>query len=712
MIIPILTVIFLEFILHVATIFALDINILIPIAFSIPLGIVIYLVCTFFTPKTNGILYCAIIGVISLYFIIQLVYHGIFQQYLQVYLFKIGGNAVINFWRNMLSTVHQTIFVILLLALPFAFTVWAVKTKRLVFEQTDGKTKLITAISVALIHAGCLACLTIGGTGSYSNYAAYFSNSASTDISVNRLGVITTARLELTNIIFPDLYNDSKIKLLGIDDEKKKKDDTTAPKDTTAPEDTTSPADTTSVDPEPIESPYGYNVLDIDFDKLIEEDIDDNLLTLDKYFSTVKPTPKNEYTGIFKDCNLIVLCCESFSKYLINEKYTPTLYKLSHEGFIFNNFYSPFDSNTTNGEYTFCMGYFPDLLRSKTDNSFIASAENYLPFVYGNMFLQRGVQGYAYHNYYGSYYTRCLSHPNMGYNFMACDSGLAVEVSWPSSDYDMMVASVDDYISSDKQFLAYYMTFSGHYQYNWDNPMSAKNRETVMNLGLDYTSDTVLAYIACNLELEKGLTYLMQRLEEAGVADNTVIILTNDHYPYGLSEAEYNELAGKEIDTAFGRYNNSFICWYGGFDKPVEVDTPCCSIDILPTMLNLFGFKYDSRLLLGKDILSDCNHMAILSNKSFINDQVMLNGNTGKCTYLVEDQTQYPSEEKLIKWQNYVENTFTLSKALLDYNYFEHLREYIEPAVNEGIALPTAADTNTSEQTAINEPIKDPVPAQ
>ena len=62
----------------------------------------------------------------------------------------------------------------------------------------------------------------------------------------------------------------------------------------------------------------------------------------------------------------------------------------------------------------------------------------------------------------------------MGYTFKAADSGLAMKIDWPSSDLEMMEASVDDYINSGEPFHAYYMTFSGHYQYNWDNAMSAK----------------------------------------------------------------------------------------------------------------------------------------------------------------------------------------------------------------------------------------------
>src|SRR5699024_11655740 len=142
----------------------------------------------------------------------------------------------------------------------------------------------------------------------------------------------------------------------------------------------------------------------------------------------------------------------------------------------------------------------------------------------------------------------CSTDVNIGYTFQPAGDGLDSAINWPSSDLEMMAASVDDYLSQDEPFHAYYMTSSGHYQYDWNNPMSLENKAMAENLPY---SEAVQAYIACNNELEKALTYLMERLEEAGVADKTVIVLTNDHYPYGLTIDQFSELAGHEVDETF-----------------------------------------------------------------------------------------------------------------------------------------------------------------
>ena len=411
-----------------------------------------------------------------------------------------------------------------------------------------------------------------------------------------------------------------------------------------------------------------YNVIEgIDFTALADSADSDILKATDEYLANVTPTRKNNYTGLLKDYNLITICAESFCPWFISEELTPTLYKLSHTGIIFQNYYGTFQSVTTNGEYTMCMGLYPDMSRTKTDSSFNVAGTNYLPFCLGNALKGMGYQTWAYHDYIGDFYNRNITHANMGYTFKAADSGLDMKIDWPSSDLEMMEASVDDYINSGEPFHAYYMTFSGHYQYNWDNAMSAKNRDAVKDLPY---SEPVKAYIACNLELEYALEYLTRRLEQAGVADKTCIVLTNDHYPYGLTEAEYNELAGQTLDTTFEKYRNSFICYVPGLSENIVADEYCSTADILPTLLNLFGADYDSRLLAGTDALSSGIHVAVLSDKSFLTKTFRYDAGTE--TVIPADENITISDELAEAYRLYVDSRFQLSSNILNSDYYAH----------------------------------------
>ena len=212
------------------------------------------------------------------------------------------------------------------------------------------------------------------------------------------------------------------------------------------------------------------------------------------------------------------------------------------------------------------------------------------------------------------------------------------------------------------------MTFSGHYQYDWNNPMSLKNKAMAENLPY---SEAVQAYVACNNELEKALTYLMDRLEEAGVADKTVIVLTNDHYPYGLTIDQFSELAGYEVDETFEKFRNSFICYIPNIE-PIEVDTYCSTVDILPTLLNLFGLNYDSRLLAGRDILSpQAYDMAVLSDQSFVTENYGFNAATGDVEIFTEG---YELDEEDLLWrQTVIQNQFQSSLDILNQDYYAHV---------------------------------------
>ena len=668
---PVLSVAYLETVLHILTFKSFGIRSFIPILFSIPCGVIIYYFSTFFKEKANKVIYCVLNSFVSFYFIVHFVYYSIFGSFMSLYQIKMGAEAVTNFFDQMMYGISRVILSLLLFLVPTVVLIVFYKKKFFDLRRPNLKKKLVSIPVIFAIHFICLGVLAIGGTKAYSPFDIYFDNGIGTDVSVENLGIVTTTRLELANIMFPGLYPDKGVNIIDSGSQTEKPDD---PK--TDPKDTARDTDDTRNDPP--EKVVEYNTLDIDFDKLIADEDDKNIKALHKFFASRQPTAKNEYTGYFKGYNLITFCAESFSPYLVSEELTPTLYKMINNGFVFTNYFGSYESNTTNGEYTFCMGNFPDFSREKKDNSFIASMHNSLPFTLGNAFIREyGVQPYAFHNYYGSYYQRMDTHPNMGYIFKCPENGLNIEISWPSSDLEMMQKSMGYYINDpgNTPFHAYYMTFSGHFQYNWNNPMAAKNRSLVKDL--PYKSETVLSYIAANLELEKALAYTVQRLEEEGIADKTVIVLSNDHYPYGLKPDEYNELAGKEIDLQFEKYRNSFICWCPSMKEPVVVDAPCCTIDILPTLLNLFGMEYDSRLLCGIDVLDpDAQHIAILANQSFITPDVRFSSSNNNVE--ATDPSVDVSDIDVTSIKNYVKNIFTVSTAILEYDYYSTIEDYLK----------------------------------
>ena len=79
----------------------------------------------------------------------------------------------------------------------------------------------------------------------------------------------------------------------------------------------------------------------IDFTALAESTGDSTLASLHRYMAARTPSRRNQYTGMFAGKNLILLTAESFSPWFISQELTPTLYRLTHEGFVFSNYYQP-----------------------------------------------------------------------------------------------------------------------------------------------------------------------------------------------------------------------------------------------------------------------------------------------------------------------------------------------------------------------------------
>ena len=506
-----------------------------------------------------------------------------FKSYFSVgFICTMSGNVVTGFGSTIPGIVAQRLPFIIAALLPLALCI--LLRKRIVTEHRMSKWSLlfVTAVSVIFLLIG-------EGLARWGTYGDSYTYNFQTDAAVSQFGLHTAVRLEAEYALFGTPQ--PKLELPTQEGE---------PDDT--PDDP--PAATTPVE-------YGYNALDIDFQALADSASDSALRSMAQYFGSLTPSKKNEYTGLFQGKNLVLITAEAFSPWFISRELTPTLYKLTHEGFVCENYYQPgWGQSTTGGEYAVMTGLLPTWVGSNV--SFYASANDDMPFALGNQLRALGYRTGAYHDNIYNYYNRDKTHPNLGYDYQGVGSGLTVteDGSWPYSDLEMVQNTIGDYIdgyvSDGTPFHVYYMTVSGHGSYGWGHAMAAKNRAKAQ-AAYPNASTQVQAYVAANLELENALTYLLEQLEAAGIAEDTVICMSADHYPYLLAEPEtdyYNELRGvvdSERDT--DRYRNALVLWCGGMENAVTVTEPCSAVDIVPTLSNLFGLEYDSRLLSGRDVL-------------------------------------------------------------------------------------------------------------
>lgn len=613
-----------------------------------------------FRPKYNRVLTPVVMLLPFAFYISQLIYFRVFGSVFSISMIGLGGDAVENFGWALWSTVKDSVGWILLCLLPVAVSAacslfapegWFGRCRPVVHLASLAGTAALWVLAVCMLMPF--------GTGDTSPYGAYASPYIDSDTAADRLGVLTNSIVEAGYQFFGTAKGPEEDTVL------------------------TPEIPDTPVDPEP-ELDTSPNIISgIDFAALKNLTDDEGKQALCDYYAGNGGTNKNQYTGMLKDYNLIYICAEAFCKYAIDPVVTPTLYQLSQGGIVLENFYNSFKNTTTNGEFAFATGLWPDVSRQadagSKNGSFAQSATKLIPFALGNMFENNGIKAYSYHNFRGYYYSRNKTHPNLGYStarFMGGENGMTFTTSWPSSDYEMMQQSVDDYIGQD-QFHAYYMTFSGHGPYSSDNPICVKNIKKVQELldGRELNSAAEY-YLAANYELELAMEYLLDRLEQAGKLENTMVVISGDHYPYYLRDKAFNSLAGKEVEADFEKYASTCVMWCGGMD-PVRVDVPCCNVDILPTVLNLFGFEYDSRLLPGTDVFSESTHIAMLYNKSFVTDKVKYNAQTGEAEWLPAAALMSETEKQahLDYCIAVTKSRYTASLELMEEDFFRFVFE-------------------------------------
>ena len=410
-----------------------------------------------------------------------------------------------------------------------------------------------------------------------------------------------------------------------------------------------------------------YNELELGLEELIAQTSDDGLKNAYEYIASTEPTNKNKYTGYFKDKNLIFILAEGFNSIAVDKNLTPTLYKLVNSGFVFNNFYTPVFLSTTGGEFQATTGLIP------TQNILNLWKKNKptISYALGNSFKKIGYTANAYHDWTYTYYSRQDTMKTLGFNsYMGIGNGLEklMDSKWIPRDVDMINVTTDMYTSEDK-FVTYYVTVSGHAPYNYGSGNSIATRYKAETENLPY-STPVKAYLATQMELDRAVELLIKKLDEKGILDDTVIALVGDHYPYTLTIDQVNEVSNYVRDDVVEVNRSNFILWNSKMDEQVEVNKVGSQIDVLPTLLNLFGIEYDSRLMMGKDILSDAPGVAIFSNRSWVSDYGTYF--SSKKEFVPKGNVEIP-EDYVSEMNRSVANKFTMSQSFLKYNIYEKL---------------------------------------
>ncbi|MBQ2231676.1 MAG: LTA synthase family protein, partial [Oscillospiraceae bacterium] len=615
----------------------------------------------------------------------------ILQEYYGV---SILGTAAENHLEDYADKVYaaigNNILILLLMLLPpivFFFFTLKIKPRRSPYAVTGA------VILAAALHIFARCSVNLVDWKTDYGPAYYYGKDTGLNEQVEQLGLITMLRQDVQHIFKPAEGED-----LNLDDNPV----VVPPRPGTDPEPTTPDVPVNPTDPDvpggqdtpvPVYVDRSPNVLNVDLVALASESKNKDIKELANYFNNLTPTNKNEYTGMFKGYNVIFISVEGLSGYAIDPTLTPTLYKMQHEGFYFTNFYTALHyTSTSNGECQHLLGLYP---KDGNPISMKRSGEVKMN-AYFSLAQQLGREGYvnlAYHNNENNLYGRAASHTNLGYDYRYMGHGMGGEYSssgkmlWPQRDSYMAEITVGDYVNLSAPFNVYYMTISGHTPYSWN--WVAKQYKDILE---PYSwSEKTKAYVATVIEFDRMMEVLLKSLEDAGKLDNTLIIAAPDHIPYsdtdvldelagksfGANETLAKSLSEKNLDTEI--YRSCAIIWSHSMTEPVVVDKVTCQVDLLPTVSNLLGLSYDSRMLAGKDAMCEDEGMVIFHSKSWRTDSGFYNALTQTftpapgVTMTEDEQAEYVSYMK-----KYAANKLNMTAKIIENDFYDVMKKYIK----------------------------------
>lgn len=397
---------------------------------------------------------------------------------------------------------------------------------------------------------------------------------------------------------------------------------------------------------------------------------------LEEVFNNDDAKSSNEYTGIFKNKNVIFLQLEGLDSWLLTEKDTPNLYNLMNSSFNFTNHFSYYNGggSTFNSEFAVNTGYITPLSYNQNAYTFNKNLFNYSM---ANMFKDAGYLVNAFHMNSKEFYSRGINYSNWGFDNYY---GLKDMVNYNDNSYmlDTELINNDTFYDlmfhSDKRFVDYIITYSPHMPFNQSKGVcklildkeketsldSEKSKESIQQVEL---TEEECARLQAN-ETDKMIGLLIQALRDNNLYDNTVLVVFTDHYLYTLDDMTILDKYKKTDNNLIN--HTPFFIWSSNI-KMKEIKEVTSQLSILPTVLNLFGIDYNSNYYIGTDALSnDYKGIVLFSDASWYDGNVYVDG--GMVT-----NNQHISSEDLERKNSYIDYIIKKNDLVLKYDYFKIL---------------------------------------
>ena len=432
--------------------------------------------------------------------------------------------------------------------------------------------------------------------------------------------------------------------------------------------------------------------------------------TFNDYFANREAPKTNEYTGIFKNKNILVIHAESIQNNVIGlefngEEVSPNLNKLAKEGMYFSNYFSQVSVGTSSDtELTFSTSLMP----TKSGTAFVSYSDrtyNSIP----KLLSEQGYYTFSMHANNADFWNRRTMHNSLGYKrfYSKKDYKVTPEttIGLGLSDKDFFKQSIPKLVKINEKhdnwyglmiMLTNHTPFSDtekYGEYAVDMKETITNEDgTTVEVVHPYMEGTKLGnYFKSVHYADSALGQLFEDLDANGLLDNTVVVLYGDHdarlprkdydllYNY---DKKTNSVLSKD-DPNYKEYDSyqyelgrkvPFIIWtkdMAGSKYNMEVTEVMGMYDAMPTLGNMFGFYNEYQL--GHDIFNVIgSNIVCFPNGNWVTNKAYYNSQ--KVEYLSLNGEAI-SEEEIKKNTEYTNNLLDVSNDIIVFNLLEKNEE-------------------------------------
>ena len=404
-----------------------------------------------------------------------------------------------------------------------------------------------------------------------------------------------------------------------------------------------------------LKSDEGTNQKDLDF--------------LKEEYSKEKEVNKNRYTGKYKGNNLIIVQLEGLDSWVINKNDTPTLYSMMRNSINFTNHYSYYNGggSTFNSEFAVNTGFITPV--SYTQNAYTFN-KNSFPYSLAHLFKKQGYAVNAFHMNTKEYYSRGTNYKNWGYDnyYGLVDQNTYKDNSYYLDRELLLNEEFKEKMFGSEKFVDYIITYTNHMPFNPEKgnckmllDLDKKENE---NVSYDLTEEDCVRRQA--KETDYMMDLLIKELKEREIFDKTTIVVLTDHYLYTLSD---KSILDKYKNTSNNLINHTpFFIYTNNKDKKT-IKTVTSQLNVLPTVLNLFGIDYNPNHYIGQDALNNnYRKLVFFSDYSWYDGNVYVDGG-------VVTNNKYINQNTLEEKNYNVNYLIKKNDLTLKYNYFKDMEK-------------------------------------